>query len=222
MGQPHGGCAAVFGAARCAQRRKTANAHFELLAVEFPRGFEARGGSTRYGGEDDLPMNICWAVVVVNPPRTAGRRFPPNPVRDNIRPSRGKEVIAARRGAAPRSQTLRGLVGRRERRALGLLRGGAAFRTHAVAFSSRPRAHVQRRIPPGHLPTGTPPQFHDPGEHPRLKDSVSVLPVLTPVPEGQETGLCQSPVSSGPNFWPYQYLPRGAKPSFPGCQRRLG
>lgn len=98
MGQPQGGCAAFLRAARCAQRRKTANAHFEPLAVEFPRSFLARGGSTRYGREHAPPMNICWAVVVVNPPRTAGRRFPPNPVRDNIRPSRGKEVIAARRG----------------------------------------------------------------------------------------------------------------------------
>ena len=33
---------------------------------------------------------------------------------------------------------------------------------HPFGELSRPRAHVQRRIPPGHLPNGTPPQFHDP------------------------------------------------------------
>ena len=85
MGQPHGGCAAFFGAARCAQRRKTANAHFEPLAVEFPRSFLARGGSTRYGREYAPPMNICWAVVVVNQPRTGGRRFPPTTVDNKVR-----------------------------------------------------------------------------------------------------------------------------------------
>ena len=74
-----------FGAARCAQRRKTANAHFEPLAVEFPRSFLARGGSTRYGREHAPPMNICWAVVVVNQPRTGGRRFPQTTVDNKVR-----------------------------------------------------------------------------------------------------------------------------------------
>ena len=85
MGQPQGGCAAFLRAARCAQRRKTANAHFEPLAVEFPRSFLARGGSTRYGREHAPPMNICWAVVVVNQPRTGGRRFPPTTVDNKVR-----------------------------------------------------------------------------------------------------------------------------------------
>ena len=57
-----------------------------------------------------------------------------------------------------------GLEGRRERRAQGLLGGGAAFRTHAIAFSSHARARVHRRVHPGHFPTGISAQFHDPGD----------------------------------------------------------
>ena len=57
-----------------------------------------------------------------------------------------------------------GLEGRRERQAQGLPRGGAAFRTHAIAFSSRARARVHRRVHPGHFPTGISAQFHDPGD----------------------------------------------------------
>ena len=88
-------------------------AHFEPLAVEFPRSFLARGGSISSTREYAPPMNICRAVVVTNQPDG----------RSAFSATSGQQgSVVERKGSCSHTSgglraTRAGLEGRRERQA---------------------------------------------------------------------------------------------------------